>query len=100
MVEFNRQSLALLQKIKRLAKEEQGYSVHYDSATLEDDLRALIGSGVSEELLDLVKEFLPTMEPSGKVEEGKMYRGTNNVVDNRPRVGPSTRIYRGQIVTD
>ena len=100
MVEFNRTSIALLQKIKKLAKEEQNCVIHYDSPTLEQDLRTLVKSGVSEDLLALVEEFLPTTEPAGQVPTGaKTYRGATVMIDDRERIGPSTRVYRGRIVS-
>ncbi|WP_221800084.1 hypothetical protein [Oceanobacter mangrovi] len=99
MVEFNRNSIALLQKIKRLAKEEQNYVVHYDSPTLEKDLRLLVSSGVSHDLLVLIEEFLPTTEPAGQSDGFKTYRGSSVMIDDRERIGPSTRVYRGRIVS-
>ena len=99
MVEFNRNSIALLQKIKKLAKEEQNCTIRYDSPTLENDLRLLVKSGVSQELLGLVEDFLPTTEPSAEVESaGKTYRGASVMIDDRERIGPSTKVYRGRIV--
>ncbi|AHK17306.1 hypothetical protein [Thalassolituus oleivorans] len=53
-MEFNRHSIALLRQIKRLAKDEQGCDIHFDSVSLEHDLRELVRSGVSIELLRLV----------------------------------------------
>lgn len=100
MVEFNRQSLALLQKIKKLAKDEQGCVIHYDSPDLENELRSLVASGVSTELLTMIEEFLPTQEPSSKPGEGRSYRGTETHIDDSARTKKSVRIYRGQVVTD
>jgi hypothetical protein len=99
-VEFNRQSIAILQKIKRQAKEEQGYEIHYDSPTLEHDLRTLVQSGVSAKLLALIEEFLPTQEPApAYTNEPRIYRGSNQLVDDAARTAKRTqRIYRGQVV--
>ncbi len=99
MVEFNRHSIALLRKIKRMAKEEQGCVIHYDSPTLEDDLRKLVSSGVGEELLTLVEEFLPTQEPPAQTVPNRTYRGATALIDDRSRIGSSTRVYRGRIVS-
>lgn len=99
MVEFNRVSIALLQKIKRLAKDEQGCVIHYDSPNLESELRILVKSGVSEELLGLIEEFLPTQEPAALPSTNRNYRGSSIVMDDRERIGQSTRVYRGRIVS-
>lgn len=99
MVEFNRTSIALLQKIKRLAKDEQGCVIHYDSPTLENDLRLLVKSGVSQELLLLIEEFLPTQAPAAAAVANRTYRGASVMMDDRERIGQSTRVYRGQIVS-
>ena len=99
MVEFNRTNIALLQKIKRLAKDEQGCVIHYDSPTLEGDLRVLVKSGVSEDLLSLIEEFLQTQEPSAAAVPHRTYRGATVMIDDRERIGPSTRVYRGRIVS-
>lgn len=99
MVEFNRTNIALLQKIKRLAKDEQGCVIHYDSASLENDLRVLVKSGVSEELLGLVEEFLQTQEPAAAAVPHRTYRGSTVMIDDRERIGQSTRVYRGRIVS-
>lgn len=100
-MEFNRQNIALLQKIKRLAKEEQGAEIHFDSPTLENDLRLLVKSGVSGELLGLVEEFLPTKEPdTALTHEPRVYRGSPQLVDDRPRTAKrNQRVYRGQVVS-
>jgi len=100
-MEFNRQSIALLQKIKRLAKDEQGCVIHFDSSSLEHDLRILVQSGVSRELLQLIEAFLPTQEPpSAETEAGRVYRGSHILIDDAERVSQSSkRIYRGQIVS-
>ncbi|GGY38486.1 hypothetical protein GCM10011297_09570 [Bacterioplanes sanyensis] len=100
-MEFNRQNLTLLQKIKRLAKEEQGAEVHFDSKTLENDLRTLVSSGVSAELLALIEDFLPTREPDPAItHEPRLYRGSAQLVDDRPRTARRTqRVYRGQVVS-
>lgn len=99
-MEFNRQSIAILQKIKRLAKEEQGCVIHYDSPTLEHELRTLVQSGVSPQLLALIEEFLPTQEPSPALTtEPRVYRGAQQVVDDSARTAKrSQRVYRGQVV--
>lgn len=99
MVEFNRHSIALLQKIKRAAKEEQGFAIHYDSPTLEEDLRNLVKSGVSEELLALIESFLPTQEPPAQDLPSRSYRGASQLIDDRSRIGSTTRVYRGRIVS-
>jgi hypothetical protein len=99
MVEFNRINIALLQKIKRLAKEEQGCMIHYDSPSLEDDLRNLVKSGVSQDLLALVEEYLPTQEPPSRQIMDRTYRGATTMIDDRERIGPSTRVYRGRIIS-
>ncbi|MFL0807687.1 MAG: hypothetical protein K6L60_10425 [Oceanobacter sp.] len=99
MVEFNRHSIALLQKIRRTAKEEQGCTIHYDSPTLEDDLRKLVMSGVSEELLSLIESFLPTQEPAAQATPNRTYRGASQLIDDRSRISTSTRVYRGRIVS-
>lgn len=102
MVEFNRRSIALLRKIKKLAKDEQGYEIHFDSNTLEQDLRLLVKSGVGAELLGLVEEFLPTQEPSVQPqmrESRKVYRGVEVLVDDAVRSQKSAGLrYRGQLV--
>lgn len=100
-MEFNRQSIALLQKIKRLAKEEQGCPIHFDSPNLEEELRLLVRSGVSAELLHLIEAFLPTQAPPVSLSEGEhLYRGSTLPVDDRPRVQHnSVRIYRGRVVS-
>lgn len=102
MVEFNRRSIALLRKIKKLAKDEQGYEIHFDSNTLEQDLRLLVKSGVGAELLGLVEEFLPTQEPSVQPqmqESRKVYRGVEILVDDAVRTQKSAGLrYRGQLV--
>ena len=98
-MEFNRHDIALLQKIKRLAKDEQGYVIHFDSDTLEQDLRVLVKSGVSAGLLSLIEEFLPTQEPpAAKTEAQRVYRGSQILIDDAERTPRSQRIYRGQIV--
>ena len=101
-MEFNRQSIANLQKIKHLAREEQGYIIHYDSATLEHDLRTLVRSGVSFELLTLIEKFLPTQEPLPVLTtKPRMYRGIACMVDDSTKVAKRTqKIYRGQIVME
>jgi len=98
--EFNRQSIALLRKIKRLAKEEQGHEIHYDSPTLQKELRLLVQSGVSPELLGLIEEFLPTQEPEPAfTTEVRMYRGSQILIDDAERTQKSAqRIYRGQAI--
>ncbi|ASP40740.1 hypothetical protein CHH28_19605 [Bacterioplanes sanyensis] len=100
-MEFNRQNIALLQKIKRLAKDEQGAEIHFDSLTLENDLRVLVSSGVSADLLALVEAFLPTREPDPALtQEPRVYRGSPQLVDDRPRTAKRTqRVYRGQVVS-
>ncbi|MDK2778777.1 MAG: hypothetical protein KYX62_14060 [Pseudomonadota bacterium] len=99
-MEFNRHSIALLQKIKRLAKDEQGCVIHFDSQTLEQDLRKLVQSGVSRELLGMIEEFLPTQEPSSAPQEiGRVYRGSQLLIDDAERSPRTQRIYRGQVVT-
>lgn len=100
MVEFNRQSIATLQKIKRLAKNEQGCVIHYDSPTLENELRTLVQSGVSRELLQLIESFLPTQEPvPAFTTEPRVYRGAQQIVDDAERTSKrAQRIYRGQVV--
>ena len=99
-MEFNRHNIALLQKIKRQAKEEQGCIIHFDSPTLEDELRLLVRRGVSPEFLALIGAFLPTQEPPVAVGDGQhLYRGSTMVVDDRQRsTHNSQRIYRGQVV--
>ncbi len=98
-MEFNRHSIALLQKIKRLAKDEQGCVIHFDSQTLEQDLRKLVQSGVSRELLGMIEEFLPTREPSAAAAEiGRVYRGSQLLMDDAERSPRTQRIYRGQVV--
>lgn len=100
-MEFTRQSLAVLQKIKRLAKEEQGCIIHFDSPNLEQELRLLVKSGVSAALLALIEEFLPQQEPPSTIENGgRYYRGTPLLLDDKPRTADKdVRIYRGQIVS-
>lgn len=99
-MEFNRQSIALLQQIKRLAKEEQGAIVHFDSPTLERDLRLLVKSGVSQALLQLIEQFLPSQPaPVALTEEPRRYRGQSAVLDDQKRTAQrQQRIYRGQVV--
>lgn len=99
-MEFNRHSIALLQQIKRLAKSEQGCIIHYDSLTLENDLRVLVQSGVSTALLNLIEQFLPTQEPAPSLTtEARMYRGSHTLVDDAKRTERrQQRIYRGQVV--
>ncbi|MCA6062022.1 hypothetical protein [Thalassolituus marinus] len=99
-MEFNRRNIALLQKIKRLAKEEQGCVIHYDSPTLEHDLRLLVKSGVSHELLQMIEDFLPSEEPSAaQVEVVRVYRGSAVLMDDASRTANrSQKIYRGQVV--
>lgn len=99
-MEFNRHNIALLQKIKRQAKEEQGCIIHFDSPTLEEELRLLVRSGVSTELLAMIEAFLPQQEPPVAVNAGQhLYRGSAMVVDDRQRSSHNTqRIYRGQVV--
>lgn len=100
-MEFTRQSLAVLQKIKRLAKEEQGCMIHFDSPNLEQDLRTLVKSGVSTDLLALIEDFLPQQEPPATIENGgRYYRGTPLLIDDKPRSSSEdVRIYRGQVVS-
>ncbi|MDO6681827.1 MULTISPECIES: hypothetical protein [unclassified Oceanobacter] len=100
MVEFNRNNIALLQKIKRLAKDEQGCIIHYDSPSLEDDLRTLVKSGVSHDLLEMIEMFLPTQAPKTKPIMDRTYRGATAMIDDRERIGPSTRVYRGRIISN
>ncbi|MCD8523392.1 MAG: hypothetical protein LRY66_04015 [Saccharospirillaceae bacterium] len=98
-MEFNRHNIALLQKIKRLAKDEQGCLIHFDSPSLEHDLRLLVQSGVSRELLALIEEFLPTQEPPALHEVSHVYRGSHRLMDDSERVSKrSQRVYRGQVV--
>jgi len=99
-MEFNRQNIALLQKIKRQAKEEQGCVIHYDSPTLEHDLRLLVKSGVSKELLGMIEAFLPTEEPApAMVETVRVYRGSVILMDDSARAPKkSQKVYRGQVV--
>ena len=98
-MEFNRHNIALLQKIKRLAKDEQGCVIHFDSPSLEHDLRVLVQSGVSRDLLALIEEFLPTQEPPEPHEISHVYRGSQRLMDDSERVSKRTqRVYRGQVV--
>ena len=99
-MEFNRQSIALLQQIKRLAKQEQGAEIHYDSSSLESDLRILVKSGVSADLLALIEAFLPTREPEPVLQETPhLYRGSEQIISEAPRSRrQAKRVYRGQIV--
>ncbi len=98
-MEFNRHNIALLQKIKRLAKDEQGCVIHFDSPSLEHDLRVLVQSGVSCDLLALIEEFLPTQEPSERREISHVYRGSQRLMDDFERVTKRVqRVYRGQVV--
>ncbi|WP_370293510.1 hypothetical protein [Thalassolituus sp.] len=103
MVEFNRRSIALLRQIKKLAKDEAGCEIHFDSPTLEKDLRLLVQSGVSAELLGIVEDFLPTQEPAVQpqfAETRRVYRGCELLIDDTDRVrGDSGRRYRGQMIT-
>ena len=101
-MEFNRKSIAILQKIKRLAKEEQGCVIRYDSPTLENELRTLVKSGVSRELLELIEAFLPTQEPPPAfVDPSRVYRGSHLLIDDTERTPKrAKRIYRGLVVTD
>ena len=98
--EFNRQSIALLRKIKRLAKEEQGCEIHYDSPTLQNELRTLVLSGVSPGLLELIEEFLPSQEPAPAfTNEPRVYRGAQILLDDAERTPKrSQRVYRGQAI--
>lgn len=98
-MEFNRHSIALLRQIKRLAKDEQGCEIHFDSSTLEHDLRELVRSGVSIELLRLIEAFLPTQLPPEHVPSVRVYRGSQRLLDDVERTQRSQRIYRGQIVS-
>jgi|TARA_R110001583_G_scaffold11591_1_gene52139 hypothetical protein len=98
-VEFNRHSIALLRQIKRLAKDEQGCDIHFDSVSLEHDLRELVRSGVSIELLRLVEDFLPTQEPPEHIPSVRVYRGSQRLLDDVERTQKSQRIYRGQVVS-
>ena len=98
-MEFNRHNIALLQKIKRLAKDEQGCVIHFDSPSLEHDLRVLVQSGVSRDLLALIEEFLPPQEPPELHEVSHVYRGSQRLMDDSERVSKRTqRVYRGQVV--
>lgn len=99
-MEFNRRSIAILQKIKRLAKDEQGCDIHYDSPTLEHELRTLVQSGVSPQLLALIEAFLPTQEPTTALTtEPRRYRGAQQLLDDAERTAKrSQRVYRGQVV--
>lgn len=99
-MEFNRNNIALLQKIKRLAKDEQGCVIHFDSPTLEHELRLLVQSGVSLELLAMIEEFLPTQEPVAAMTEApRVYRGSHILMDDAERTPRrAQRIYRGQVV--
>jgi hypothetical protein len=102
MVEFNRRSIALLRKIKKIAKDEVGCEIHFDSNTLENDLRVLVRSGVSAELLALVEDFLPSQAPPVELqmqESRKVYRGSEILMDDSPRVRQAKqKMYRGQLV--
>ena len=102
MVEFNRRSIALLRQIKKLAKDELGCEVHFDSPTLEHDLRLLVKSGVSTEMLGLIEDFLPTQEPTIQPqmqESRRVYRGCEVLMDNSGRTREShARVYRGRLV--
>lgn len=99
-MEFNRHNIALLQKIKRLAKDEQGCVIHFDSPNLEHELRLLVQSGVSAELLQMIEEFLPTQEPPvAEMEGARVYRGSHVLMDDADRVPRrAQRVYRGQVV--
>lgn len=103
MVEFNRRSIALLRQIKKLAKDEAGCDIHFDSPTLERDLRLLVQSGVSAQLLAIIEDFLPTQEPAVQPqheESRRVYRGCELLIDDAERVrGGSGRLYRGQLVS-
>jgi len=102
MVEFNRRSIALLRQIKKLAKDESGCEIHFDSPTLEKDLRLLVQSGVSKQLLAIIEDFLPTQEPAvqPQIEETRrVYRGCELLIDDADRVrGSVDKRYRGQLV--
>lgn len=102
MVEFNRRSIALLRKIKKMAKDEEGCLIHFDSDTLEQDLRLLVKSGVSAELLTLIEEFLPSQPPPVELqipESRKVYRGSEILMDDSARVREARqKIYRGRVV--
>ena len=102
MVEFNRRSIALLRKIKKMAKDEEGCEIHFDSNTLEQDLRLLVKSGVSAELLTLIEEFLPSQAPPVEAQmqkSRKVYRGSEILMDDSSRVREARqKLYRGRLV--
>jgi hypothetical protein len=103
MVEFNRRSIALLRSIKKLARDEVGADIHFNSPTLEQDLRLVVKSGVSAELLALVEDFLPTQAPAAKpqpMQERRVYRGCELLMDDAERQRETApKRYRGQLVT-
>ena len=102
MVEFNRRSIALLGSIKKLARDEVGADIHFNSPTLERELRLMVKSGVSAELLALVEDFLPTQEPAVqplRAHEKRVYRGCELLIDDGERHRAKTpKTYRGQLV--
>lgn len=102
MVEFNRRSIALLRSIKKLAREEVGADIHFNSPTLERELRLMVKSGVSAELLSLVEDFLPTQAPPVQPQpmyEKRIYRGCELLIDDVDRHRSKTpKTYRGQLV--
>lgn len=98
-MEFNRHNIALLQKIKRLAKDELECVIHFDSPSLEHDLQILAQSGVSRDLLILIEAFLPNHEPPKPHDISHVYRGHQQRMDDSQPVSKRTqRVYRGQVV--
>lgn len=103
-MELNRKNIALLQQIKRLVKKEQGHVLHYDSPTLQSDLKTLVKSGVSADLLRLIENFLLTSDDSAMPAQSKsskrVYRGCEVLADDSRRVHENaSRIYRGHLVS-
>lgn len=111
-MEFTRETIVLLQQIRRLARQECGCVIHYDSPNLEQELRALSAQAVSAELAALLEELLPVAaatpaerpperpeEPAERLQPDHLYRGHAVVVEERAAPQPlQERIYRGRTV--
>lgn len=100
-MEFTRETIVLLQQIRRLARQECGCVIHYDSPNLEQELRALSAQAVSAELAATPAERPPERpeEPAERLQPDHLYRGHAVVVEERAAPQPlQERIYRGRTV--
>lgn len=99
-MEFNRQNLAVLRQVKRQARQEADFEIHFDSSTLTEDLLELAKTPISAELRALISELVDTSEPVQLPAEVKPARSgsaplTERLMSSKP---VARKRYRGQIV--